>query len=470
MNKKRYPPPIIFVLLFLGLALGGNWLLKFLPGKSLMSLSWSLTVNPLTDRFSEGGKQLINPVTTSAKQAGITSFSQGDYQKAKAWFETSLQLNSNDPETRIYFNNAKLRLEQRQTYAIATSVPIGNNLNIAQEILRGVAQAQDEINQTGGIDGVGLEVRVINDDNDPTITKQVAEILVKDDRILALIGHNTGDTSMSAAPIYQKQGMVMISPTSFSTGLSAVGNYIFRAVPTAQSMSIPLVNYILKRSPQPPKMLICYDSTASDQVVFRDSFIDVLTNQGGDLIKVMDSQGRDQCDYSAATFDPEAVMTTAIAQGATSVFLGTNVNNFEPTLRMIRANQRRLPLFGSPTLYTQKIIQEGQQAVAGLVLVAPWNPDAYPEFAHRAQSLWGATVNWRTATSYDATRAVIAGLQQSSTRQGLQQTLVAASFSTSGSGDPVRFLNTRDRQLTPILIQIQSNHAGSYRFVYPPSP
>jgi branched-chain amino acid transport system substrate-binding protein len=108
--------------------------------------------------------------------------------------------------------------------------------------------------------------------------------------------------------------------------------------------------------------------------------------------------------------------------------------------------------------------------VEGLVLVAPWNPDAYPTFAQRARQLWGATVNWRTATAYDATRAIIGGLQQSRTRQGLQQALATNGFSISGSGDPVRFLDTRDRQLTPILIQIQSNHAGSYRFVYPPTP
>jgi branched-chain amino acid transport system substrate-binding protein len=421
-------------------------------------------------RFSRGERQLVSAIMTPAKLEGIKEFAQGDYKKAAEWFEASLKLNRNDPETLIYLNNARSRAAQRQTNAIATSVPIGNNPNVAQEMLRGVAQAQDEINQKGGINGVRLEVQIINDDNDPTVTKQVAELLIKDHNLLAMIGHNTGDTSLSAAPIYQDHGIVMISPTTFDASVSKVGNYIFRVVPTPQSMAVPLAEYVLKRSPQPTKILLCYDSTAPDQAMFRDSFVDGLTNQGGEFIKVVDQQGRDQCDYASAAFDPEQSMSKAIAQGANSIFLGTNVNNFDPTLRIIRINDRRLPMFSSPTLYTQQIILEARQAIKGLILVAPWNPDAYPKFANRSRDLWGATVNWRTATAYDATSAVIAGLQQSSTRKGLQQALASDNFSAPGSGEPVRFLGTRDRRLTPVLVQVQSNSSGGYRFVYLPSP
>jgi branched-chain amino acid transport system substrate-binding protein len=423
----------------------------------------------LSDRFSVGERQLIETVTTLAKQEGVNAFNQRDYQQAVKWFQDSLKINPNDPESLIYLNNARARATQQRTYAIAVSIPIGNNLNIAQEILRGVAQAQDEINHAGGINGVSLEVTIIDDDNDPTIAKQVADILVSDQKILAVIGHNTGDVSLSAAPIYQQHQLVMISPTTFNTEVAKVGDYIFRAVPTSQSMSAPLVDYIVKRSltrsPQSAKTLICYDPTAPDQAEFRDSFVDALTNQGGEVVKVVDEKGQDRCDYSSPAFDPQRAVADAIAQGTNSIFLGTNVNNFGPTLEVIHANKQRLPLFSTPTLYTQKILQEGQADVNGLILVAPWNPDAYPDFASRARALWGATVNWRTATAYDAARAVIAGLQQGNTRQTLQQALQNPNFSTPGSGDLVRFLDTHDRRLKPILVQVQPNGVGGYRFV-----
>lgn len=109
----------------------------------------------------------------------------------------------NEPETLIALNNARLRAENRKTYKIAVSVPIGKVLPIAEEILRGAAHAQNEINRNGGINGVGLEIEIINDDNDQNITRKIAEVLVKDTNILAVIGHNTGDASLGAAPISQ---------------------------------------------------------------------------------------------------------------------------------------------------------------------------------------------------------------------------------------------------------------------------
>ena len=51
-------------------------------------------------------------------------------------------------------NNA--RIGDANAYSIAVSIPIGSDVNGAQEILRGVAQAQIQVNQAGGIDGVPL--------------------------------------------------------------------------------------------------------------------------------------------------------------------------------------------------------------------------------------------------------------------------------------------------------------------------
>jgi branched-chain amino acid transport system substrate-binding protein len=57
---------------------------------------------------------------------------------------------------------------------IAVSVPIGSNPNVAQEILRGVRQAQDEVNNSGGINGAKLQVEIVNDDNSPEVVREVA--------------------------------------------------------------------------------------------------------------------------------------------------------------------------------------------------------------------------------------------------------------------------------------------------------
>jgi len=73
-------------------------------------------------------------------------------------------------------------------------------------------------------------------------------------------------------------------------------------------------------------------------------------------------------------------------------------------------------------------------------------------------------VSWRTATSYDATQAMSAGLQHQ-TRSGLQQALRSYSFSAIGVGEAVRFdPQTGDRQLPIQLVKVQptnSSHSGT---------
>jgi branched-chain amino acid transport system substrate-binding protein len=430
----------------------------------------------ISNRFSRGDKQLISSVNTSIKSQGIEAFAKSNYQEAATLFEASLRLLPNDPETLIYLNNARLRAERRPTYTIAASIPIGKALNVAQEILRGIAQAQDEINRQGGINGIGLEVEIIDDDNDPRLTREIAPILVNQSDILAVVGSNTSDASLGAAPIYQHHELVMISPTTFNPAVAKVGDYIFRAVPTAQSMSAALVEYLIdqlsQQLAQPPKMLICYDAAAPDNAVFRDAFLDTLIANGGDIVDVKDAQGNDLCNFTSPAFDADEAIAKAITQGANSLYLGPSINDLAPAIEVAQTNAGRLPLFSSPSLYTHQITLEGQQAVEGLVLVAPWSPDIYPDFAQRAQQLWRATVNWRTATAYDATRAIIAGLQQGGSRQSLQQALQNPTFSTAGSGESVRFLPTRDRRLTPVLLQVKQDESGGYRFVslsLPPS-
>ncbi|BAU40736.1 ABC transporter substrate-binding protein [Leptolyngbya sp. O-77] len=423
-------------------------------------------LSSLPDRISLGNRQLITSVTTPAKQEGIAAFDAQDYDKAVEWFELSLKALPNDPETRIYLNNARLRSQEDKMLAIAVSVPIGTNLNVAQEILRGVAQAQSEVNRQADPRLRGLEVTIVNDDNQPAITRELAKLLVADRKLLAVVGHNTSDASMAAAPTYQQNGLVMISPTTFDADVAKVGNFIFRAVPTPQSMVTPLVDYILARSPQSAKILVCYDSTAPDNNQFRNAFVDVLTGRGGEIVKVMNEQGEDLCDFASEGSDPEAAIAQALQQQATGIYLGPSINYLDPAIGVARANNGRLSLYSSPSLYTHKILQDGQQAVAGMILPTPWSPDAYPGFARNAQQLWGAIVNWRTATAYDATRAIAEGLLRAgNSRSALQQALAAPDFAATSAGQgAVRFLDTGDRRLTPVLVQVQRIESGSYRF------
>jgi len=451
-NKIKTPPPIFFIIIVGLIALGAyNFIPGLLKGKS------SDTPGAIANRVSLGNQILVTSQTTAEKQAGVTAFAEGNYQAAIQKFQASLKQNRNDPETVIYLNNATA--SNGSSLKIAVSVPIGSNPNVAQEILRGVAQAQDQINNSGGINGAKLQVEIVNDDNSPEVVRDVAKALTKDQNILAVIGHNASNASLEAAPIYQQEKLVMVTPTSQANNLSGFGSYIFRTVPNISLMAAPLAEYAVKTAGQ-TNIAICYDSQAPDNISFKDEFVASLTAAGGKLVPTV-------CDFSTPSFNPDNALADAVSKGAQGLMVAPHIDRIDRAISLARINRGKLPLYGNTTMYTFQTLKDGQKSVDGLVLPVPWHPATNPgnTFPENARQRWGGVVNWRTATSFDATQAVIAGLRQSNTREGLQQALRNPSFSTAGASEDVKFLPTGDRVGKPILVQVKQVANTGYNFV-----
>lgn len=452
-NHRRLPPPIVFVVLGLILLITlpkvAPWWRIWQPSDPRSpSSTQSLT---LEDRLSLGEKLLVAPVATAAKQEGVAAFARGDYSRATERFQQSLVQQPNDPESLIYLNNAKIGNNPALT--IAVSVPIGSNPNVAQEILRGVAQAQQEVNQQGGLDGRSLRVQIANDDNDPELARKLADTLVGNRDILAVVGHNASNASLGAAPVYQKGGLVMVTPTSFANLLSNFGSYIFRTVPNLRSTVTPLATYIVQQQ-QLKTIAICYDSLSPDNVSFRDEFVAALVRLGGQQADAI-------CDFASPGFNPTLVMDAIHSGKAEAILLAPHIDRINQAINMAQANQQSLPLYGSTTLYTIQTLQQGATDINGLVLPVPWFPTE--PFASNAKQLWGGEVNWRTASAYDATKALIAGLQQNSSRDGLQAVLRNPNFSAVGASSKVQFLATGDRVGEIVLVKAVVNQRG-HRF------
>ncbi len=443
----------------------------------------------IKQRFSWGENRLIDIGTKDDKQAGINAFKKQSYREAIEKFESYLApkqnqnypgklIYKNDPEALIYFNNAKLRQAKRETLKIAVSVPISHkedrySVDIAKEILRGVAQAQNDINSTKQlIGGKGLEVEIIDDENDPKIIKPIAEEVVQS-KVLAVVGHNTGDASLAGGKIYQGK-IVMISPTTlinFSKyNYSGKNSYIFRASPSVESMANLLVTHIrqkLSKSNEKPRIAICFDPKAPDQISFKEELEKVLGSH--ELIN-------SNCEFQNIPdqIEAEKIVKKIRQQGANSLLLAPRINNIGAASKVAHANANRntetppLMLFSSPSLYIEKIVKESGAAVNNLVLAGSWHPDAYrtKNPLKIESNPWNLPVNWRTAMAYDATCAIIEGLKHSDgTREGLQKALRSDGFSADGAGEKVKFdHNTGERKLAPILVQVQPDTNNNYKF------
>lgn len=416
---------------------------------------------PFAERWSTGTK-LLNPQGASeAKLAGVQDMADRNYTEAVTALETALQSNRNDPETLIYLNNA--RIGDQKAYTLAVAVPVATSVNPALEILRGVAQAQTEINQAGGINGVPLQIMIVSDDNDPGVVQQVANGLVQDSSVLGVIGHFGSEATLVAGPIYEQGKLVMISPTSTSVQVSNLGNYSFRTVPsdrfTATALSRYLLNTLRKQN-----AAIYYNSGSDYSRSLKDEFVTALTSDGGQVVS--------EFDLSSSDFNALDTVKQASQQGAEALVLAANTATLDAALQVVAVNRQAVPLLGGDSIYNPKTLQIGGNNAAGMVVAVPWvllsNPQS--EFVQSARTFWGGDVNWRTAMAYDATQVLTAAIQQSPTRDGIQKALASPGFSVNGATGNVRFLPSGDRNQPMQLVVVEPGQRSGYGYDFVPAP
>ncbi|MCF3575594.1 ABC transporter substrate-binding protein [Planktothrix agardhii] len=474
MSQKNESLILFLALLITGSLLGAGYFLffRFSP-KPLLNTnnpsgtlpptsSPNIAVGPIETRISQGEKVLIASGNLALKQAGVAALASRQYQNAVQQFNAALQQNKNDPEALVYRNNAQILQNNQPFYTIAVSIPIGTSVNTAQEILRGVAQAQIEVNQGGGIAGKSLNVIIVNDDNSPEVAKEVAQKLVNNSEVLGVVGHFGSNTTEAAAPIYEAGKLVLISPTSTSTNISNAGDYIFRTVPSDRFAGSSLSRYLLNKL-NLKKAVIFFNSANQYSNSLQTEFTTALSGDGGEIVSIF--------DIAKPDFNPLQSLEQARQQGAEVIVLTPDSSTIEQALQVVRINRRQLPLLGGDSLYRPETLKVGSDAL-GMVIAIPWHILANPNsaFAQTANQLWGASVNWRTATAYDATKALVAAIAKNPTRTGVQQALSASDFTPQGATGVIRFLPSGDRNQPLQLVTIEPGNTSGLGYDFVPVP
>jgi len=415
-----------------------------------------------TRRISRGDRTFF-PITANPNRTrGIAAFKQGNYSQAAQFFKLAVEGNRNDPELLIYYNNA-LAKQQGSPITLAVVVPVDNREGIAQEILRGVAQAQNQFNQKRGLNGRLLEIVIANDGNKPEKAKQIAQALVKDQSLLGVIGHYSSDATEAALNEYKKAEVAIISPTSTSTFLQ--GDNFFRTVPSDAAAAQKLAEYA-RKSLDLNSVVIFYNPESSYSDNLREEFTNNFEKLGGSVVR--------KIDLTESKFDPETEVAKSLYEDqAQAIVLFPDEQNTDVALKIATANAQQtarlktssqnlqrqgLKLLGGDALYSQTILNQGEQDLEGLILAVSWFREApqAKNFARAAAQQWGGNVNGRTASSYDATQAFIKALSPNPTRATVLRRLENINLSASEtSGYPLQFTPLGERQIQPNLVKVE---------------
>ncbi|MFM6068600.1 MAG: ABC transporter substrate-binding protein, partial [Sphaerospermopsis kisseleviana] len=344
-------------------------------------------------------------------------------------------------------------------------VPIDNtSTSNGEEILRGVAAAQNQFNQNKGL-GRFLEIVIANDGN-TEYAEQVAQKLVNDSSILGVIGHNSSDATKIALPVYEKAGLPIISATSTSFLLK--NPVFFRSLYSDESAGQKLANHAYKQLKLKTAVIFANPNSPYSNSI-REVFTNTFEKLGGEVVR------KPLIDLTATTFDPEKEVAKSVYTDKAEVallFPSTDKTDIainiakEITKRNARLKTQNFPIqevkmFAGDTLYYNydPTIVRGGKDVEGLIIAIPWfrGTPAAQKFAKKSQQLWGGDVSWRTATSYDATQAFIKALSNNASRQTVLERLKNVTLpENETSGYPFQFTEDRERQGESILVKVQN--------------
>ncbi|NEZ61061.1 ABC transporter substrate-binding protein [Adonisia turfae] len=368
--------------------------------------------------------------------------------------------NESNRKTEKVIRDANLEINNGQcggqNYQVAVPVPIsGDDPGKAAAMLRGFAQVQREVNDTCNIHGKGLKLIIVDDADSEGIARAMSQGLRQLDQVLAVVGHWTSNVSLAASQIYDDQ-LVLITPISITKKLADYP-YTFRMNPTSQSGAAALSEYLIDEGYT--ESFIIYDPINDYSQELQGAFVTEFESEGVGSVQSsvsFESLFRD----NKLTPNGKDILQK-ISNEDKALVLFPSIQTIKHAIDLIKYidqdSSLDIPIIGDmANLYTPEVL--GIEASLDMVLAISWHfDDVGSDFACNARSFWKGDVNYATAMSYNALKAIVKAMQatnppsrssiQSKLSEGISVEGVSGSFSFNDAGvasTPVQLVQVQD--------------------------
>ncbi|MEM8674238.1 MAG: bifunctional serine/threonine-protein kinase/ABC transporter substrate-binding protein [Cyanobacteria bacterium P01_G01_bin.67] len=443
----------------------------------------------LEDNISSG-EEILDPLSKGyIRFVAAQKYKQKKFLKSLNYYQSSWSKERRDAESLIYLNNALLEASKADYYTIAVAVPLSsdqkttgvNNSSLAQNFLRGVAQAQTEINlslinpdnpifdqlpgqgilkpkQISRQSRKGLKVIIIDDGNNIKISQQAAKNIVKTHDLLGILGHYASEMTLATIDIYQKSHLAQVSFGTTTKELST--NYqdnFFRTVYTNDEEADVIVEYIHSINSQDKKVASFYNPNSPFSNHFWIEIKDRLKQRNIEIVKAF--------NIADENFNTQTALREADAKKANIYILlpdGQVTNSFSNAIKVIKEDNGESFIVGGNSIVRPKVEQTLTTKTPKITASVFWHPlvAQNTEFLRHSQQLWQANIKNGTAVAYDASLALIEAirLQNKPSRKGTIAQLSNPKFKvTDGATGSIKFNtpNNGDRlEFYPTLVRL----------------
>lgn len=265
----------------------------------------------------------------------------------------------------------------------------------------GLDMALQEINSTGGIRGRPLRLLRVDDQESVNEGRLVAQRLVDNPEVMAVIGHLQSHVTVPAAAIYDAGGLLLLSPASTSAELTSQSfSRVFRATFTNQAVGRQMADYTIQQGYR--NVAIYYVRSIYGRAL-ANAFEERLASSSAVSMVARDSYDPNQ-EIGAGTVRP--ILERWRNLDVDAVFLAGTVPSAGRIVAELRNAGFEAPIIGGDSLSSPGFIQLGGDATEGAVVACFFHPNAVrPEavrFVEAFKAHYGSEPDAAAALAYDA--------------------------------------------------------------------
>ena len=278
----------------------------------------------------------------------------------------------------------------------------------------GAELAVTEINQQGGLLGTPVElIGHINKEAIPEVSVQLAETLIVEDEIIALIGPNRSSHAVEVGPIAQQYGIPMVTTTATNPNVTNAGDFVFMASFTDSFQGAVMAKFAKADLDIATAAVITRSGDLYTEGI-TEFFTRNFSQLGGDIVA--------NESYEAETVDFTALLTDIAAAQPDALFIA----GFVQDLALITQQARALPLqnaAGEPTVFlgadswdSQLLFDNEDAELEGSFFSGHFSPETEEPtaraFVDTYESIYESTPTGGVAVSYDAVKLLFEAIER----------------------------------------------------------
>ena len=258
----------------------------------------------------------------------------------------------------LLFSSAFSTTQAGETIKIGLCAPItGNYAEFGENFKYSADMAAARINAAGGVLGKQIEVVIMDSKGDPKEAALIAQKFVENPEIVAQVGDFTSTCCMAAAPIYERGGLVQLSPTASHPDFAPSGKYMFSIVGSQKAESPFNAEYMAKDYLGLKKIGVVYINNDYGKITM-ETFVEAAKKAGLEITAVE--------LFMEAERDFGAILTKIRQTNPDGLHIVCHYNEAAAICRQIRKMNWKVKKFSPSAIFSANMITLGGAAAEGI--------------------------------------------------------------------------------------------------------